>query len=117
PPELAALGATTAHQVLKLQNHPRVLDAGVRVDTQTTSMRSGDRVVFISVDDGTGVVDTSFFAQAQHATGDILFSSRLLLIEGTNRRTVTRGITLQAIRAWDMHDPAALRGPAYWHTQ
>ncbi|HIW46219.1 MAG TPA: DNA polymerase III subunit alpha [Candidatus Yaniella excrementigallinarum] len=116
-PYLAALGATTADQLLKLRNHTRVLVAGVRVATQTPPMRSGDRVVFISVDDGTGVVDTSFFAQAQHATGDILFSARLLLIEGTTRRTGTRGITLQAIRAWDMHDPAALPDPDYWDTQ
>src|SRR5699024_11820534 len=98
-PYLGALGATTADQLLKLRNHPRVLVAGVRVATQTPPMRSGDRVVFISVDDGTGVIDASFFAQAQHATGDILFSTRLMLIEGTTRRTGTRGITLQAIRA------------------
>src|SRR5699024_3742332 len=37
--------------------------------------------------------------------------------EGTTRRTGTRGITLQAIRAWDMHDPAALPDPDYWDTQ
>ncbi|MGO1941135.1 MAG: DNA polymerase III subunit alpha [Yaniella sp.] len=116
-PYLDALGATTADQLLKLRNHTRVLVAGVRVATQTPPMRSGDRVVFISVDDGTGVVDASFFAQAQHATGDMLFSTRLMLIEGTTRRTGTRGITLQAIRAWDMHDPASLPDPDYWDTQ
>lgn len=116
-PYLDALGATTADQLLNLRNHTHVLVAGVRVATQTPPMRSGDRVVFISVDDGTGVVDTSFFAQAQHATGDILFSSRLMLIEGTTRRTGTRGITLQAIRAWDMHDPTSLPDPDYWDDQ
>ena len=114
---LDALGTTPADQLLKLRNHTRVMVAGVRVATQTPPMRSGNRVVFISLDDGTGVVDTSFFAQAQHATGDILFSARLLLIEGTTRRTGTRGITLQALRAWDMHDPAALPDPDYWDTQ
>lgn len=116
-PYLDALGATTADQLLRLRNHTRVLVAGVRVATQTPPMRSGDRVVFISIDDGTGVVDTSFFAQAQHATGDILFSSRLMLIEGTTRRTGTRGITLQATRAWDMHDPTSLPDPDYADTQ
>jgi len=116
-PYLEALGTTPADELLKLRNHTRVMVAGVRVATQTPPMRSGDRVVFISLDDGTGVVDTSFFAQAQHATGDILFSARLLLIEGTTRRTGTRGITLQATRAWDMHDPASLPDPDYWDTQ
>ena len=116
-PYLDALGVTTAEQLLRLRNHTRVLVAGVRVATQTPPMRSGNRVVFISIDDGTGVVDTSFFSQAQHATGDILFSSRLLLIEGTTRRTGTRGITVQAIRAWDMHNPAALPDPDYFDTE
>ena len=116
-PYLDALGTTSADQLLNLRNHTRVLVAGVRVATQTPPMRSGQRVVFISIDDGTGVVDTSFFAQAQHATGDILFSARLLLIEGTTRRTGTRGITLQATRAWDMHDPTSLPDPDYWDTQ
>src|SRR5690625_2129661 len=116
-PYLEALGTTSADQLLNLRNHTRVLVAGVRVATQTPPMRSGQRVVFISIDDGTGVVDTSFFAQAQHATGDILFSARLLLIEGTTRRTGNRGITLQATRAWDMHDPTSLPDPDYWDTQ
>ncbi len=116
-PYLEALGTTSANQLITLRNHTRVLVAGVRVATQTPPMRSGDRVVFISLDDGTGVIDTSFFAQAQHATGDILFSSRLLLIEGTTRRTGSRGITLQALRAWDMHDPASLPDPDYGNTQ
>lgn len=115
-PYLDALGTTPADQLIRLRNHTRVLIAGVRVATQTPPMRSGNRVVFISLDDGTGVIDTSFFAQAQHATGDILFSARLLLIEGTTRRTGTRGITVQAIRAWDMHDPASLPDPDYFDT-
>ena len=73
-PYLQALGTIPADQLITLRNHTRVLVAGVRVATQTPPMRSGDRVVFISIDDGAGVIDTSFFAQAQHATGDILFS-------------------------------------------
>src|SRR5690625_8032896 len=104
-PYLEALGTTPADQLLTLRNHPRVMVAGVRVATQTPPMRSGERVVFISIADGTGVVDTSFFAQAQHATGATLFSARLLLIEATTRRTGRRGITLQALRPWDMPDP------------
>ena len=116
-PYLQALGTIPADQLITLRNHTRVLVAGVRVATQTPPMRSGDRVVFISIDDGAGVIDTSFFAQAQHATGDILFSARMLLIEGTTRRTGARGITLQAILAWDMHDPTSLPDPDYFDTE
>src|SRR5699024_8485556 len=79
-------------------------------------MRSGKRVVFVSVDDGTGCVDVSFFTEAQHETGEMLFSARLLLIEGTTRRTGPKAISLQAIRAWDLHRPESLPDPDYLDT-
>src|SRR5699024_1671186 len=107
-PYLQGLGATPAEKLLQLRNQTRPLVPGLRAATQTPPMRSGNRVVFISTDDGTGVIDTAFFTQAQHATGDILFSAPLLLSEGTTRRTGSRGLTVQAIRAWDMQNPATL---------
>ncbi|MGM7667194.1 DNA polymerase III subunit alpha [Microbacterium sp. A93] len=112
-PYLDALGVTAAEDLLSLRSQSRVLVAGVRVATQTPPMRSGKRVVFISVDDGTGCVDASFFTEAQHETGEMLFSSRLMLIEGTTRRTGPKAVSLQAIRAWDLHRPESLPDPDY----
>ena len=112
-PYLDALGVTAAEDLLSLRSQSRVLVAGVRVATQTPPMRSGKRVVFISVDDGTGCVDASFFTEAQHESGEMLFSSRLMLIEGTTRRTGPKAISLQAIRAWDLHRPESLPDPDY----
>lgn len=110
-PYLEALGVTAADDLLNLRSQSRVLVAGVRVATQTPPMRSGKRVVFISVDDGTGVIDTSFFTEAQHLSGEMLFSARLMLIEGTTRRTGTRAVSVQALRAWDLHRPQTLPDP------
>ncbi|NUL45197.1 DNA polymerase III subunit alpha [Cellulosimicrobium funkei] len=115
-PYLEALGVTAAENLLRLRSQSRVLVAGVRVATQTPPMRSGKRVVFISVDDGTGCVDASFFTEAQHETGEMLFSARLMLIEGTTRRTGPKAISLQAIRAWDLHRPDSLPDPDYLDT-
>lgn len=112
-PYLEALGVTKAERLLSLRSQSRVLVAGVRVATQTPPMRSGRRVVFISVDDGTGCVDASFFTEAQHASGEMLFSSRLLLIEGTVRRTGPKAVSVQAVRAWDLHRPETLPDPDY----
>ncbi len=112
-PYLEALGVTKAERLLSLRSQSRVLVAGVRVATQTPPMRSGRRVVFVSVDDGTGCVDTSFFTEAQHASGEMLFSSRLLLIEGTVRRTGAKAVSVQAVRAWDLHRPETLPDPDY----
>ncbi|HEY1154999.1 MAG TPA: OB-fold nucleic acid binding domain-containing protein, partial [Arthrobacter sp.] len=101
-PLLERLGVTTADKLLSLRNGTEVLVAGVRVATQTPPMRGGRRVVFISIDDGTGCVDSVFFHEAQESAGPLLFGTRLLLIRGTTRRTGPRGISISASMAWDL---------------
>ncbi len=111
-PLLQELGVTPADKLLQLHNGTEVLVAGIRVATQTPPMRGGRRVVFISIDDGTGCVDCTFFHQAQDRAGSKLFGTELLLIKGLTRRTGARGISLQAIDAWDLSDRASLPLPA-----
>lgn len=100
---LDELGVTKAKDLLSLRNGTFVRVAGVRVATQTPPMHGGKRVVFISIDDGTGCIDATFFADAQKDVDPpILFNTRLLLIEGTTRRTGPRGMSLQATGATDL---------------
>lgn len=101
-PLLDRLGVTTAEKLLGLRNGTEVLVAGVRIATQTPPMRGGRRVVFISIDDGTGCVDSVFFHEAQEQAGSLLFGTRLLLIRGTTRRTGPKGMSLSANMAWDL---------------
>lgn len=101
-PLLKELGVTAAEDLMGLRNGTQVLVAGIRVATQTPPMRGGRRVVFISIDDGTGCVDCTFFQEAQEKAGPLLFGTRLLLIQGVTRRTGPRGISLQATNAWDL---------------
>jgi error-prone DNA polymerase len=68
-------------------------------------------VVFISIDDGTGCIDSVFFHEAQENAGLLLFGTRLLLIRGTTRRTGPRGISLSASMAWDLSRPETLPFP------
>jgi error-prone DNA polymerase len=110
-PLLDRLGVTTADRLLGLRNGTEVLVAGVRVATQTPPMRGGRRVVFISVDDGTGCVDSVFFHEAQELAGSLLFGTRLLLIRGTTRRTGPRGISISASMAWDLSRTETLPFP------
>ena len=111
-PLLDRLGVTTADKLLGLRNGTEVLVAGVRVATQTPPMRGGRRVVFISIDDGTGCVDSVFFHEAQEQSGPLLFGTRLLLIRGTTRRTGPRGISISASMAWDLSRTETLPFPA-----
>lgn len=102
-PLLDHLGVTHADELLGLRSGSEVIVAGARVATQTPPMRSGKRTVFISLDDGTGVIDTAFFDEAQHMTASDLFTARTMLIHGRTRRTGERGISVHADEARDLH--------------
>jgi error-prone DNA polymerase len=106
-PMLDEMGVTAARDLLSLPARSQVLVAGIRVATQTPPMRNGGRVVFISVDDGTGLADATFFDEAQQATGPVLFGTSALIIAGTTRRTGARGLSVEATRAWDLRDEYA----------
>ena len=103
-PMLDEMGVVTANELVGLRNKSEVLIAGVRVATQTPPMRSGKRVVFISLDDGTGCSDSTFFDEAQGRCSHILFNNRLLLISGKTRRTGVRGVSVMAENAWDLRE-------------
>ncbi len=102
-PMLDDLGVSRADELNTLRGNTEVLIAGIRVATQTPPMRSGKRVVFISLDDGTGCADATFFDEAQAKCSDLLFNNRLLLISGKLRRTGKNGVSVLAENAWDLN--------------
>lgn len=102
-PMLDDLGVSRANELNTLRGNTEVLIAGIRVATQTPPMRSGKRVVFISLDDGTGCADATFFDEAQARCSDLLFNNRLLLISGKLRRTGKNGVSVLAENAWDLN--------------
>lgn len=99
-PMLDAMGVVQSDELVGLRNNTEVLIAGVRVATQTPPMRSGKRVVFISLDDGNGCADATFFDEAQRRCSNLLFHNRLLLISGKTRRTGVKGVSVLAENAW-----------------
>ena len=101
-PLLDELGVTAASELGQLRGGTEVTVAGVRVATQTPPMRTGKRVVFISVDDGSGCADTTFFEDAQRCSVEVLFGTPLLLIRGRVRRTGERGVSINAEQALDL---------------
>lgn len=96
------MGVVQASELVNLRSNTEVLVAGVRVATQSPPMRSGKRVVFISLDDGTGCADATFFDEAQRRSAHLLFQTKLLLISGKTRRTGVRGVSILADNAWDL---------------
>jgi error-prone DNA polymerase len=74
----------------------------VKVATQTPPIRSGRRVVFVTLDDGTGCADATFFEDVQGPYAATVFHGWLLVIRGVLRRTGPRGVSLRATGAWEL---------------
>ncbi len=102
-PMLDQMGVVRSSELVALRSKTDVLVAGVRVATQSPPMRSGKRVVFVTLDDGTGCSDATFFDEAQTRSSGVLFNTKLLLISGKTRRTGVKGVSIMAENAWDLN--------------
>jgi error-prone DNA polymerase len=101
-PFLGALGVTRATALLEQRSKAEILVAGVKVATQTPPIRSGRRVVFLTLDDATGPVDATFFEDALGPCATTVFHSWLLVVRGEVRRTGRRGVSLRATGCWEL---------------
>ncbi len=105
-PMLDAVGVVRSADLRTRRAPSELLVAGVKVATQTPPIRSGRRVVFLTLDDSTGPVDATFFEDAQGPYASTVFGSWLLVVRGELRRTGPRGVSLRATGAWAV--------PALW---
>ena len=101
-PFLDRLGITRSVDLLSARSRSELLVAGVKVATQTPPIRSGRRVIFLTLDDATGPVDATFFEDVQGPYAATVFGSWLLVVRGELRRTGRRGVSLRATGAWDL---------------
>jgi error-prone DNA polymerase len=101
---LDALGVTRAKDLLRCRNGAEVLVAGVKVATQTTAVRSGQRIVFTTLEDSTGPIDLTFFESVQGRCAATVFGSWLLVARGVVRRTGARAVSLRAVDCWNLVD-------------
>jgi error-prone DNA polymerase len=99
---LDELGVTRAKDILLRRSRSELLVAGVKVATQTPPIRSGRRVVFLTLDDSTGPVDATFFEDAQGPYAATVFHSWLLVVRGVLRRTGRQGVSLRATGCWEL---------------
>jgi error-prone DNA polymerase len=99
---LNAIGAVKSSDLLKQRSQSSVLVAGIKVAMQTPPVRSGKRVIFVTLDDGYGLSDSTFFTDVQSEYANVLYSTSLLLVRGVTRRTGARGISIRATGAWDL---------------
>ncbi|MFG3442284.1 DNA polymerase III subunit alpha [Nonomuraea sp. NPDC047897] len=99
---LDAVGVVRARDLPAQRNGAEVLVAGVKVATQTPAIRSGQRIIFTTLDDSTGPVDLTFFESVQGRCAATVFGAWLLVARGVVRRTGVRAVTLRAVDCWDL---------------
>jgi error-prone DNA polymerase len=98
---IAELGVVRAADLPRCRPGARVLVAGVKVATQTPAIRSGQRIIFTTLDDMTGPVDLAFFESVQERCAARVFGSWLLVVRGRLRR-VGRSVSVNAAECWDL---------------
>lgn len=58
--------------------------------------------MFLTLDDGYGCNDITFFEDVQDGHASLLYHSWLFLVRGVVRKTGPRGISLRALAAWEL---------------
>ncbi len=99
---LSDIRAVAAKDLLTRRSGSRVWVAGVKVAIQSPPVRSGRRVIFVTLDDSTGPIDAAFFDDVQEHYAPTLFGSWLLIVRGVLRRSGPRGISMRATGCWDL---------------
>ncbi|HEX2295683.1 MAG TPA: OB-fold nucleic acid binding domain-containing protein, partial [Actinomycetota bacterium] len=123
-PLLAEIGCVPAERLADQPNDALVWIAGVKVSSQTPAIRSGQRIIFVTLDDPTGPIDVTVFERVQARCARTVFHSWLLLFKGVVRkrggasrtqRTDPRavGITVVAQEAFDLAEVAADRNAGH----
>ena len=101
---LAGLGVVRSAGLADRENGELILVAGAKVATQTPAVRSGQRIIFASLDDAAGLVDLAFFESVQDRCAARLFGSWLLVVRGRVRRAGAgpMAVTVNATECWDL---------------
>ncbi|NBE55517.1 DNA polymerase III subunit alpha [Streptomyces boluensis] len=107
---LRELGVTSAKRLRAAGHGQTVLVAGAKAATQTPPVRSGRRVIFTTLDDGTGLVDLAFFDDSHERCAHTVFHSWLLLVRGVVQRRGPRSLSVVGSAAWDLRELVELRG-------
>ncbi|MGH3157603.1 MAG: DNA polymerase III subunit alpha, partial [Streptosporangiaceae bacterium] len=112
---LHALGVVRARDLHRCRPGASVLVAGVKTSTQTPAVRSGQRIIFATLDDATGQLNLAFFESVQRRCAARVFGSWLLVVRGRVRRPgrkpgrrsdlpghQDRAVSVNANECWDL---------------
>jgi error-prone DNA polymerase len=96
------LGVTSAEDVWRCRADQWVMVAGVKVSSQTPAIRSGQRIIFVTLDDGTGPLEVTVFESVQPKVAKTVFHAFAMVVWGQVRRTGLKGVSVVAEDVWDL---------------
>jgi error-prone DNA polymerase len=96
------LGVVRAEDVWRCRADEWVMVAGVKVASQTPAIRSGQRIIFLTLDDGTGPLEITVFESVQPKVAKTVFHAFAMVVWGQVRRTGKRGVSVVAEDVWDL---------------
>jgi error-prone DNA polymerase len=109
-PLLADLGVTRSKDLRRTRGGSKVIVAGVKVASQTPAIRSGQRIIFLTLDDATGPVEVTVFESVQPKVASTVFHGYTLAVAGELRRTGVGGVSVVAEEVWDLSALHRARG-------
>jgi error-prone DNA polymerase len=109
---LSKRGAVCCAELLNLPHGAMVKAAGIVISCMKPPTRSGKVVVFVSLEDETGVIDCTVFPKVYDRWGYYLFHSSALVVEGRLQRLGARALNLLASKIEPLESPDAQPMPA-----
>ena len=100
---LGKLGVMLRSQLDALPDGRRVRVAGIVIARQRPPTKSGQTVIFITLEDETGLIEVTVFERIYQRWGKVIFSSNALVVDGILQKrgrygTVVLGWSFQAFR-------------------
>jgi len=94
---LSAHGIATARDLRRIPSGQRVRVSGILVIVHTPPTKSGKRVIFITMEDETGLMDLVAFPRAQVDYAKAIWTSEVLTVEGKLQRQGNRGLSISIV--------------------
>jgi error-prone DNA polymerase len=114
-PVMKDIGVVRSTELRRRRGDEWVMVAGVKVASQTPAVRSGQRIIFLTLDDATGPIDVTVFERIQARVARTVFHGFVLAVWGRLRRTGVEGVSIIAEEVWDLAALAAARRQGRLH--
>jgi len=95
--KLTEQGIVTARQLLNMPGGKRVRLSGLLIIVHTPPTKSGKRVMFLTLEDETGLWDAVVFSRVQKDFARTIYTSELLTIEGRLQRQGGYGVSISIV--------------------